>query len=400
MKFLDQWIPLVSMGLIGNRIYSNILDQGEKAKIKPLQGVVIGLALFVTLKKTIDLAIVKFAANYKDSFQTAKWLVSHVCTIELIGIAGLLTPGLGVISEVAIIASGYFFSNINSEVKVQENKKNFNDISGMQSIKKILMEQVITPLKHPKKLLQYGGSLSKSILFYGPPGCGKTLFAEALAGELALPFFKVSAGDFASIYLSGTVQKINELFTAAIAKSPCVLFMDEFDGIASLRTSYSDSISRSLNAQITELLTQIDKALAKGVVLVAATNHIHSLDPSIVREGRFNTKILIDLPDKASRKAIFEHYLNKCPYKENIDYEKLAQISKNLKSSEIQTMVETVINKAFSYALEKIENNEFGTVSDVRVTMELFQECYPLYFKNLSYAKRGGEQADFLRKVS
>ncbi len=184
----------------------------------------------------------------------------------------------------------------------------FDDIVGMEKLKKD-MEQIVRIMKNPSEYAKKGIRMPKGILLEGAPGNGKTLFAKALAGEAKINFIPAKATDFESMFMAIGPMKVKLLFKKARRKAPCIVFIDEFDGIGTTR-NYTGSALETENTRIvTALLNELDGFEAsKGVLVIAATNSIKALDPALIRPGRFDAKLTVPYPDEAARRALVEMY--------------------------------------------------------------------------------------------
>lgn len=240
------------------------------------------------------------------------------------------------------------------------------DIVGMDEIKNKVIREVINPLKKHELLPLYGLKGIKGVLLYGPPGCGKTYFADAIAGELSRRIFKITAGDIASIYVHGATGEIKRRFDEIKSNAPCVLFIDEFDGIASKRAESDTSLGKAHNETVTELLRQIDDIASSDVLIIAATNRNQDLDPSVTRSGRFDTEIEIGLPDDDTKQKLFEFYTKKLPC-DIIDSKKLALMCKNASCSDIKAMVD----KSALIAFDKVTDAN----SPVNITQAMIESA-------------------------
>lgn len=220
---------------------------------------------------------------------------------------------------------------------------NFSQVAGMQSVKEDLM-QLADLLKHPENYLDKGIRQPNGILFVGPPGNGKTLFARALAGEAGMNFIATKATDFQSMYMSIGPAKIKALFKKARKSAPCIIFIDEFDGLGEKRNYAGQAIDKENNRIVTALLNELDgfEQHTTGVLVVAATNNGRELDPALIRAGRFDRKYIIDNPDAATRKELLQLYLKGKKISEDIDFEKLANSFQGMSCAQI----EAIINEA------------------------------------------------------
>jgi len=194
---------------------------------------------------------------------------------------------------------------------------NFNDVAGLQEAKVEIME-IVDFLKNPKKYTQLGGKIPKGALLVGPPGTGKTLLAKAVAGEAKVPFFSLSGSDFVEMFVGVGASRVRDLFKQAKEKAPCIIFIDEIDAIGRARgrnsfTGGNDERENTLN----QLLTEMDGFSSNnGVIILAATNRADILDRALLRAGRFDRQIHVELPDLEERKAIFLVHMRGLKYDE------------------------------------------------------------------------------------
>lgn len=200
-------------------------------------------------------------------------------------------------------------------------------------------------LHDPDKYRSKGCKLHKGILLFGEPGTGKTLIARALAGESGCNFIHCTGSDFDEMYVGVGSRRIRQLFDEARKQQPCIVFIDEIDGlVSSSRRSGEHTDSR---ATINQLLSEMDGfAKNENICIIGATNHEKSLDHAATRPGRFDKKIHIPRPDINGRLAIFQHYLNKIVKSDEVDPKKLAQMTPGYTGAEIENLVNTAITQA------------------------------------------------------
>ncbi|MEA3289416.1 MAG: AAA family ATPase [Campylobacterota bacterium] len=216
----------------------------------------------------------------------------------------------------------------------------FKDVAGISEVKEEL-EEVVDFLNNPKKYQKYDVSLPKGVLLVGPPGVGKTLIAKAVAGEADVPFFYQSGASFVHIYVGMGAKRVRELFMAAKAQAPSIIFIDEIDAVGKQRGLGSND---EREATLNELLTQMDGFDSKsGVMVIAATNKIEVLDEALLRAGRFDRRVFLSLPNKDDRLKILKLYLKE--KRVDFDIEKLASDTSGFNSSALATLVnESVLN--------------------------------------------------------
>ena len=187
----------------------------------------------------------------------------------------------------------------------------FDDIGGISDVKEEL-EEIIDFLKNPQRYRNFGARLPKGVLLVGPPGVGKTMIAKAVAAEADVPFFYQSGSSFVHIYVGMGAKRVGELFRAAASNAPAIIFIDEIDAVGKVRDGGSND---EREATLNQLLTEMDGfADSSGIIVIAATNKIDVLDPALLRAGRFDRRIFVDLPTPHEREAIIEKYLQHIPH--------------------------------------------------------------------------------------
>ena len=231
-----------------------------------------------------------------------------------------------------------------------ENKVTFKDVAGLSEAKEEVQE-IVHFLKNPKKYTELGGKIPKGALLVGPPGTGKTLLAKAVAGEADVPFFSMSGSDFVEMFVGVGASRVRDLFRQAKEKSPCIVFIDEIDAVGrargrNLNTGSNDERENTLN----QLLTEMDGfGSNSGVIILAATNRADVLDKALLRPGRFDRQIMVDLPDVHDRQAIFNVHLRSVKIDESVNVEFLARQTPGFSGADIAN----VCNEAALIAARK-----------------------------------------------
>jgi cell division protease FtsH len=215
----------------------------------------------------------------------------------------------------------------------------FDDVAGVDEAMEELKETVEF-LKNPQKFTQLGGKLPKGVLLVGPPGCGKTLLAKAVAGEAKVPFFSISGSEFVEMFVGVGAARVRDLFARAVEKAPCIIFIDELDALGKARginpVGGHDEREQTLN----QLLVEMDGFdTKKGVILMAATNRPEILDPALLRPGRFDRHILVDRPDIKGRQAIFEIHAKGVALAKNVNFKTLAGMTAGFVGADIANVV-------------------------------------------------------------
>lgn len=242
-----------------------------------------------------------------------------------------------------------------------EIKTTFADVAGQDEAKESLTE-IIDFLHNPKKYAQMGATLPKGILLVGPPGTGKTLIARAVAGEAKVPFFALSGSEFVQMFVGMGAAKVRDLFSQANKKAPCIIFIDEIDAIGKRRDGMTSNDEREQT--LNQLLSEMDGFNGqKGVVILAATNRPESLDKALLRPGRFDRRVRMELPDLEGRKAILQVHLKKIKH-EAIDLDLIARATSGASGAELAN----IVNEA---ALRAVRNNcDSITTSDLEESIE------------------------------
>ncbi|MFM2207375.1 MAG: hypothetical protein RL213_1350 [Bacteroidota bacterium] len=239
-------------------------------------------------------------------------------------------------------------------------KITFNDVAGLEEAKVEVME-IVDFLKNPKKYTTLGGKIPRGALLVGPPGTGKTLLAKAMAGEAQVPFFSLSGSDFVEMFVGVGASRVRDLFRQAKEKAPCIIFIDEIDAIGRARgKSPSFSSNDERESTLNQLLTEMDGfGTNSGVIVLAATNRADILDRALLRPGRFDRQIYVELPDLNGRKAIFNVHLKPLKINDSLDIDFLARQTPGFSGADIAN----VCNEAALIAARKnkqiIEKQDF-----------------------------------------
>ena len=214
----------------------------------------------------------------------------------------------------------------------------FDDVAGEDEAKESLME-IVEYLHHPEKYSNVGAQMPKGILLVGPPGTGKTMLGKAVAGEANVPFFSISGSEFVEMFVGMGASKVRDLFNQATEKAPCIVFIDEIDAIGKKRDnqlSTNDEREQTLN----QLLTEMDGFESNnGVIILAATNRPESLDPALLRPGRFDRRVPVELPDLAGREAILKVHAKKIKLAEGVDFHTIARMASGASGAELANII-------------------------------------------------------------
>ncbi len=245
----------------------------------------------------------------------------------------------------------------------------FDDVAGEDEAKEILSE-IVDFLHNPKKYEEIGAKMPKGALLVGPPGTGKTLLAKAVAGEANVPFFSISGSEFVEMFVGMGAAKVRDLFKQANEKAPCIVFIDEVDAIGGKRDGRiggNDEREQTLN----QLLTEMDGFDgSKGVVILAATNRPESLDPALLRPGRFDRRVPVELPDLAGREAILRVHAKKVQLQKNIDFAAVARAASGASGAELAN----IVNEAALRAVR--DGRRLVTQADLEESVEVIIAGY------------------------
>ena len=257
------------------------------------------------------------------------------------------------------------FGKSNAKVYVESTTGiTFNDVAGEDEAKELLTE-IVDFLHNPKKYQEIGAICPKGALLVGPPGTGKTLLAKAVAGEANVPFFSMSGSEFVEMFVGMGASKVRDLFKQANEKAPCIVFIDEIDTIGKKRDNAGYGGNDEREQTLNQLLTEMDGFDAsKGVVILAATNRPDSLDPALLRPGRFDRRIPVELPDLKGREKILKVHAKKVRLGDDIDFNAIARAASGASGAELANMV----NEAALRAVR--ENRKFVTQADLEESIE------------------------------
>ena len=259
------------------------------------------------------------------------------------------------------------FGRSNAKVYVKSSTGiKFSDVAGEDEAKELLTE-IVDYLHNPHKYTEIGASMPKGALLVGPPGTGKTLLAKAVAGEAEVPFFSISGSEFVEMFVGMGAAKVRDLFKQANEKAPCIVFIDEIDTIGKKRdgagfTGGNDEREQTLN----QLLTEMDGFDgSKGVVILAATNRPDSLDPALLRPGRFDRRIPVELPDIQGREEILKVHAKKIKIADTVRFDEIAKAAAGASGAELAN----IVNEAALRAVR--DGRKFATQADFEESIEV-----------------------------
>lgn len=297
-------------------------------------------------------------------------LISYILTIALFALLGwflsrkmmskmgdgesMMTFGMG----------GGSKSNAKVYVKSVDGIK-FKDVAGEEEAKELLQE-IVDFLHNPEKYREIGAKMPKGALLVGPPGTGKTMLAKAVAGEADVPFFSISGSEFVEMFVGMGAAKVRDLFKQANEKAPCIVFIDEIDAVGKKRESGQIGGNDEREQTLNQLLSEMDGFDgSKGVVILAATNRPESLDPALLRPGRFDRRIPVELPDLKGREDILKVHAAKIKIADNVDFNAIARTAAGASGAELAN----IVNEAALRAVR--DGRKFATQTDLMESVEV-----------------------------
>jgi len=245
------------------------------------------------------------------------------------------------------------------------NKITFKDVAGLAEAKQEV-EEIVSFLKNPQKYTELGGKIPKGALLVGPPGTGKTLLAKAVAGEANVPFFSLSGSDFVEMFVGVGASRVRDLFRQAKEKAPCIVFIDEIDAVGRARgKNINAGANDERESTLNQLLTEMDGfGSNSGVIILAATNRADILDKALLRAGRFDRQIHVELPDLNERKEIFAVHLRPIKVDETIDIDFLARQTPGFSGADIANVCNEAALIAARYDKKKVQKQDFMNAVD------------------------------------
>lgn len=262
-------------------------------------------------------------------------------------------------SKMGGIGNAMAFGKSNAKVYVKaQTGKTFKDVAGQDEAKEALRE-IVDFLHNPQKYTEIGAAMPKGALLVGPPGTGKTLLAQAVAGEAEVPFFSISGSEFVEMFVGMGAAKVRDLFKQANEKAPCIVFIDEIDTIGKKRDGNGMGGNDEREQTLNQLLTEMDGFDGKkGVVILAATNRPETLDKALLRPGRFDRRIPVELPDLKGREAILAVHAEKIKMEEDIDFGAIARATSGASGAELANIINEAALRAVRMGRDRVCQND------------------------------------------
>ena len=287
-------------------------------------------------------------------FALLGWFISRKMMSKMGDGESMMTFGMG----------GGSKSNAKVYVKSVDGIK-FKDVAGEEEAKELLQE-IVDFLHNPEKYREIGAKMPKGALLVGPPGTGKTMLAKAVAGEADVPFFSISGSEFVEMFVGMGAAKVRDLFKQANEKAPCIVFIDEIDAVGKKRESGQIGGNDEREQTLNQLLSEMDGFDgSKGVVILAATNRPESLDPALLRPGRFDRRIPVELPDLKGREDILKVHAAKIKIADNVDFNAIARTAAGASGAELAN----IVNEAALRAVR--DGRKFATQTDLMESVEV-----------------------------
>ena len=377
LKFFNSMImPLLNKAAIKDADYSFFLDQVDEGNVGKVQIEDTEIKFTVSeadgreqaystariydpdlVSRLHEQKNIEFSGSIQEQSPLRDFLLGWIIPILfMVVVWNLIFKSIG--KRMGGLGNAMSFGKSNAKIYVKaQTGKTFDDVAGQDEAKEALAE-IVDFLHNPGKYAEIGADLPKGALLVGPPGTGKTLLAQAVAGEAEVPFFSISGSEFVEMFVGMGAAKVRDLFSQATSKAPCIVFIDEIDTIGKKRDGQiggNDEREQTLN----QLLTEMDGFDGKkGVVILAATNRPESLDPALLRPGRFDRRIPVELPDLAGREAVLKVHAKKIKLGENIDFNAIARATAGASGAELANIVNEAALRAVRSGRKNVDQSD------------------------------------------
>lgn len=317
------------------------------------------------------------AGDYIDEQANAGTLSVTVCEPKVSWVS-MISPIISVVLLILIVMffvmnmggkSGNAFTKNRAKLMTEGAKKTkFSDVAGAVEEKEELYE-LVEFLKNPDKFIELGARIPKGVLLVGSPGTGKTLLARAVAGEAEVPFFSISGSDFVELYVGVGASRVRDLFEQAKKNRPCIIFIDEIDAVGRKRGAGMGGGHDEREQTLNQLLVEMDGfGVNEGIIIIAATNRPDILDPALLRPGRFDRQIVVDVPDVGGREAILKIHAEKKPLDESVDLERIAKVTSGYTGADLENLMNEAAIFAARRGKKKIDSKDIED-ANVKVMM-------------------------------
>ncbi|MDO4618486.1 MAG: ATP-dependent zinc metalloprotease FtsH [Clostridia bacterium] len=362
--------------------YSELVKEIKNENVKEMR--VLEKSADIVLKNdercTVDLpsrAVMHEDLSAEITDQMAEGKLKYIVEKEGISFMSILSIGVSVVMLILVLSlvlgGGMRGANNFAKSKaklfdVSKKKVTFRDVAGAKEEKEE-MQEIVEFLKAPDKFIKLGARIPKGVLLVGPPGTGKTLLARAVAGEAGVPFFSISGSDFVEMYVGVGASRVRDLFENAKKAKPCIIFIDEIDAVGRRRGSGMGGGHDEREQTLNQLLVEMDGfGKNEEIIIIAATNRPDILDPALLRPGRFDRQITVDLPDVGEREEILNIYAKQKPVADNVDLKLIAKNTSGLSGAELENIMNEAAILAARDSRELITNDDISN-ANVKVLM-------------------------------
>lgn len=345
--YLYAWTTSVSSNTVYDNIYTHNQDTLDAIEQKAKTQVEADDSISVANQSTEIAKLVEELST--EAYANGTMIVITVNDRYAVSIWSYVYPVLMIVCFVAFAI--FLYRAISSQGKsaggfgkskanvTTDQKVRFSDVAGAEE-EKLELAEIVEFLKHPFKFTKVGARIPHGVLLVGPPGTGKTLFAKAVAGEAGVPFFTISGSDFVEMFVGVGASRVRDLFEQAKKAKPCIIFIDEIDAVGRQRGAGMGGGNDEREQTLNQLLVQMDGFESnEGIIIMAATNRVDVLDPALLRPGRFDRQVFVNIPDVRGREAIFRVHSRNKPIADDVDFQVLARITSGFSGADIENLL-------------------------------------------------------------